>query len=93
MTTHSESNQQNETAGSQSKPNQQTPRSVVCTCYVCEPKSWARLSKHLDVEISRRQIARLYGSPMPGGFCPPHVLKKRYEEVREMHKRGIFEGF
>ncbi len=68
----------------QSKPNP-------CMCFICEPESWARLSKHLDVEIAREKTFRAaHPEILGGGFSPPSARKRRYEEVREQHKRGDF---
>ena len=94
MTIQREPNEQNEILGTQSKANQQITGSLTCTCDVCETSSWTRISKHLDIEISRAEIdPRLSGSVIPGGCFGPRVIKQRYEEIRDMHKRGIFKEF
>ncbi len=68
----------------QTKPNP-------CMCFICEADSWARISKHLDIEIEREKIFRATHPQIPGGgFSPPSERKRRYEEVREQHKRGDF---
>jgi hypothetical protein len=94
MTIQIEPNEQNKILGSKSQPNQQTAGGFNCGCDICEPSSWARISKHLDVEISRTERnPRLSGSVIPGGCFGPRVIKRRYEEIRDTDKRGIFEGF
>ena len=77
----------------QNKTKHKVTQGHTCACELCSPKSWDKISKHLDAKIARAQRARLSGSVIPGGCFPPHVIKQRYEEAREMHKRSIFKGF
>lgn len=66
-----------------------------CSNKVCTSGTWSPRSKPSRINKKRHRKPHLGGlsnSVIPGGCFPPHVLKRRHEEIKEMIAKGISPG-